>query len=130
MSKYVERAEELRNASDIHYNCAQTVVLTFAPECGITPEMALKVSAHFGSGMKMAATCGAITGGLMVIGMLGGGDEHYRAFMQLMRGGHENMTDCSALLKKNAELGRTKKEHCDAMVYEAIAGVAKVMGLE
>ena len=130
MSKYTDRAAQLRAATDIHYNCAQTVVLTYAEECGITPEKALQVSAHFGSGMKMAATCGAITGALMVIGMLGGGDDKYRAFMSLMRAGHDGMTDCSALLKKNAETGKTKKEHCDAMVFEAIEGVAKVMGLE
>ena len=130
MSKYVERAAELRAAADVHYNCAQTVVLTYAQECGLTAEQALGVSAHFGSGMKMAATCGAITGALMVIGLLGGGDDKYRAFMNLMRAGHDGMTDCAALLKKNAETGKTKKEHCDAMVFEAIEGVAQAMGLE
>ena len=59
--------------------------------------------------MKMAATCGAITGALMVIGLLGGGDEEYRAFMTAMKQNHEGMTNCGDLLKKERRAGRSKK---------------------
>ena len=130
MSKYLERAEQLRQDPNIHYNCAQAVTVTYADECGISADKAFQLGAHFGAGMKMAATCGAITGALMVIGMLGGGDGEYRSFMKFMRDHHEGMTDCGDLLKKNAEVGGSKKAHCDGMVYEAIEGVAKVMGLD
>jgi C_GCAxxG_C_C family probable redox protein len=45
------------------------VVSTYGPQFGIDGETALKVAAAFGSGMGMGETCGAITGGLMVIGL-------------------------------------------------------------
>lgn len=128
-NQYMERVTRLRSDPGVHYNCAQAVVLAFAPECGLEAEQAAKLCAHFGGGMKMAATCGAITGALMVIGLLGGGDPEYRAFMASMRGGHENKTDCADLLKRNAERGGDKKAHCDGMVYEAVETVARVMGL-
>ena len=130
MSKYVRRTEQYRSDPSVHYNCAQAVLVTYAAECGISEGKAFQLGAHFGGGMKMGATCGAITGALMVIGMLGGGDDAYRAFMKIMRDNHDGVTDCAGLLKKNAEAGGSKKEHCDGMVYEAVEAVAKVMGME
>jgi C_GCAxxG_C_C family probable redox protein len=129
MSIYRERAQAMRNDTQTHCNCAQAVLCAYAPECGISQGKALQLGMHFGSGMKIAATCGAITGGLMVIGMLGGGDDAYRQFMTMMKQGHEGLTDCADLLKKNAERGGNKKEHCDGMVYEAVEAVAAVMKL-
>ena len=129
MDKYMERVKALREDPNAHHNCAQAVLEAFAPECGLTQEQAFKLGAHFGSGMKIAATCGAITGALMVIGMLGGGDDAYRAFMTAMKDNHEGLTDCADLLKKNAATGCPKKVHCDGMVYEAVENVVKVMGL-
>ena len=128
-NKYLDRAKALREDPNVHYNCAQAVTATCAEECSLTREQAIKLGAHFGSGMKMAATCGAITGALMVIGLLGGGDEEYRAFMTAMKQNHEGMTNCGDLLKKNAELGGAKKPHCDGMVYEAVENVVKVLKL-
>ena len=129
MNQYLEKAKALRQRTDMHFNCAQTLTVAFADPCGISQKKAFQMGQHFGSGMKMAGTCGAITGALMVIGMLGGGDEEYRAFMKLMKDHHEGMTDCKDLLKKNAEQGGEKKAHCDAMIYEAIEAVSQVMGL-
>ena len=71
MSEHLKRAEELRAITERHYNCAQSVFVPFAKECGLDEEEAYKVAANFGAGMKVAGTCGAITGGLMVLGMLG-----------------------------------------------------------
>lgn len=130
MSKYVDRVRRLRADPAVHYNCAQAVVAAYAAECGISEGKARQMGELFGGGMKMAATCGAITGALMVIGMLGGGDNEYRAFMKSMRDNHEGATDCAQLLKQNAARGGDKKTHCDGMVYEAVETVAKVMGLE
>lgn len=130
MNKYVKRAEQFRNDPSVHYNCAQAVVVSFAAECGISEGKAFQLGEHFGGGMRMAATCGAITGGLMVLGMLGGTEDQRRAFVEAMKANHEGKTNCADLLKKNAEQGGDKKEHCDGMVYEAVENVAKVMGLE
>ena len=71
MGKYLEKAKELRNDPGKHYNCAQAILCAFAPDSGLTEEQSCGVGANFGNGMKMAATCGAVTGGLMVLGMFG-----------------------------------------------------------
>lgn len=128
-NKYLARARALREDPAVHYNCAQAVTGAFAEECGLSQAQAIALGAHFGSGMKMAATCGAITGALMVIGLLGGTDDQYRRFMSAMRQNHDGMTDCADLLKRNAELGGAKKPHCDGMVYEAVSNVVDIMGL-
>ena len=40
MSKYIEKAKELRAITDVHYNCAQSVLVPFAKEMGMTEEQA------------------------------------------------------------------------------------------
>jgi C_GCAxxG_C_C family probable redox protein len=50
-------------------NCAQAVLAAFAGPLGISREMALKVACGFGGGMRMAETCGAVTGALMALGL-------------------------------------------------------------
>jgi C_GCAxxG_C_C family probable redox protein len=50
-------------------SCSQAVVGVFGERFGLEQETALKISAAFGGGMKMAGTCGAVTGGLMVLGL-------------------------------------------------------------
>jgi C_GCAxxG_C_C family probable redox protein len=57
---------------DLGFNCAQSVLAAFAPRHGLSREHALKVSCAFGSGMMRGETCGAVTGGLMVIGLAHG----------------------------------------------------------
>jgi len=52
------------------YNCAQSVVFAFCDECGIGGDAALKVSCGFGGGMgRKQEVCGAVTGGIMVLGL-------------------------------------------------------------
>lgn len=50
------------------FNCAQSVLVAHAAECGLDEKNALRVAAAFG-GMNQGATCGAVTGALMVLGM-------------------------------------------------------------
>ena len=45
MTKY-EDMIALRNHPDIHYNCAQSVLIPFAEDMGITREQANALSAH------------------------------------------------------------------------------------
>lgn len=45
------------------YNCSQSVVAAFAPQLGLTEEMALRLSAGFGAGIgRMREVCGAFCG--------------------------------------------------------------------
>ena len=55
------------------YNCAQAVFLAFAPEIGLEPDLALRLSSSFGGGMgKLREVCGAVSGMLMAAGALYG----------------------------------------------------------
>ncbi|HOM30265.1 MAG TPA: C-GCAxxG-C-C family protein [Deltaproteobacteria bacterium] len=51
------------------YNCAQSVFYTFCEDLGIEKRSALKIACGFGAGMgRKEEVCGAVTGGIMVIG--------------------------------------------------------------
>ena len=54
------------------FHCSQSVLAAFADEVGLTEEQALKLGACFGGGMRQGEVCGAVTGALMVLGMLYG----------------------------------------------------------
>lgn len=53
-------------------HCSQSVLASFADECGITEEQAIKLGSCFGTGMRKGEVCGAVTGALMVLGLLYG----------------------------------------------------------
>lgn len=128
MSKYLERAKTLRAIVTPHYNCAQTVVLSFTPDLGVTDEMGLRFAANFGAGMKVASVCGAMTGGLMALGLYGVEDpQSVGEYFRRLKENHEGMILCADLLRKNKELGREKKPHCDAMVYECVTLVEEML---
>lgn len=75
------------------YNCAQAVVTAFHKELGMTEAEAARLSSSFGGGMgRMRETCGAVSGMLLVAGLLWGyhtpGDDeakaaHYRLVQKL-----------------------------------------------
>lgn len=52
------------------FNCAQAVFSVYAEQIGLDYDTALKIAAGFGGGMgRMAATCGAVTGAFMALGL-------------------------------------------------------------
>ncbi|HHV36702.1 MAG TPA: C_GCAxxG_C_C family protein [Candidatus Cloacimonetes bacterium] len=57
-------------------NCAQSVFTVFAESFGLSQEQALKISSTFGGGMSVGSSCGAMTGGLMALGLALGYTEH------------------------------------------------------
>jgi C_GCAxxG_C_C family probable redox protein len=57
------------------YCCCQAVLAPFSEEFGLDKENALKVSSGFGGGMRMGATCGAVTGAFMALGLKFGPDK-------------------------------------------------------
>ena len=75
------------------YNCAQAVVTAFHEELGMTESEAARLSSSFGGGMgRMRETCGAVSGMLLVAGLLWGygtpGDDeakaaHYRLVQEM-----------------------------------------------
>ena len=75
------------------YNCAQAVLLAFADVVGMETKTCAKLSSSFGGGMgRMREVCGAVSGMLMVAGLLYGYDgpeegqikkEHYARVQEL-----------------------------------------------
>ncbi|MBQ9008601.1 MAG: C_GCAxxG_C_C family protein [Clostridia bacterium] len=125
MSKYLDKAKELRAIVVPHYNCGQSVVLPFAEDAGLTKEQVMGICANFGGGLKRASACGAITGGLVVLGLFG--IDNPAEYYQVLRERHEGMLDCADLLRRNKELGGERKPHCDALVFECVQLVEEIL---
>ena len=73
-------------------NCAQAVLLAFSDVTGLDHQTAAKVSSSFGGGMgRLREVCGAVSGMLMVAGLLygyedpGEGDCNKKAHYQLVQ---------------------------------------------
>ena len=129
MSKKVERAKELRSGTCGSYNCAQAVLIPTAEEMGLDKEEATKLAKYLGVGMKLGSTCGAVTGGLMALGLAGADDETVTEYLRIMRERHDGSNlNCPDLLKRNQEQVRMeKKVHCDGMICESIEVVEEVL---
>ena len=123
-SKYLARARDLRASTTIHYNCGQSVILPFAGDMGLTEEQAMGICANFGGGLKRASACGANTAGIIVLGVFGIEPAEY---YQALRANHDGMLDCADLLRRNKELGREKKPHCDGLVFECVSLVERIL---
>ena len=59
------------------YNCAQSVLWTFAQRCDLSTEAALKIACGFGAGLgRRQEVCGAVAGGIMALGLKYGRGEN------------------------------------------------------
>jgi C_GCAxxG_C_C family probable redox protein len=66
------------------YNCAQAVSFSFCDDLNFDKRMILKLACGFGAGMgRKEEVCGAVSGGIMVLGMkYGRGEDGDRALME------------------------------------------------
>jgi C_GCAxxG_C_C family probable redox protein len=72
----------MTNPSDIavarfrqNFNCAQSVFVAFAPHLGMDESQALKLASPFGGGVaRRGQVCGAVSGGLLALGLARGVD--------------------------------------------------------
>ena len=63
-----ERAEDLFKSG---YNCAQSVIGAFCDDLGLDFDTTMKLSEGFGGGIgRMRLTCGAVSGMVMITGMM------------------------------------------------------------
>ena len=116
---HMEKAQELRARTDVHFNCCQSVLVAFAQDMGLTEEQAFSLGANFGSGMRCGAACWALTGGLMVLGMTNYPPEEADSFRRQFLEDHGEI-NCAALLKKSHDAGIPRKEHCDGLVFDVV----------
>lgn len=114
-----EYAQELRNRTDVKYNCAQAVLTPFAEECGISAETAFLLAEPFAGGMKMGSVCGVLTGALMVIGLKKIPNIKAKIFWEKFHQAN-GYINCSELLEMAKEKGIDKKILCDGMIVEAV----------
>ncbi len=83
------------------YNCAQAVASTYADVMGVDEEMAMNMTAAFGTGMgNMEGTCGALVGAGVVASMVTRDRVKARAQMKQMMDqfqAHTGATQCKLL---------------------------------
>ena len=107
---YMEVVRPLRADQETHYNCCQSVLVTFAKEMGLSRDQAYALGTYFNGGMRHGSVCGALSGAMMVLGMTGCGEQ-----------------EAAALLKSAQERGEERKPHCDNLVYELVEAVARIL---
>jgi len=120
----LERARQLRADPIIHYNCAQSVLLPFVEALGLDAKQAYDSAALFGSGMQMGSVCGALSGALMALGLLGADKATAAALIEDFRA-LEGSVDCAALLDWARERGMEQRPHCNALIEQTVALVEK-----
>ena len=131
MSNYVDKALQLQRDETRHYNCAQTVLTAFAGKVGLDEETAYRVAAGFGAGMKTGHVCGAITGGVMVLGLLGlEQPQNVERIFQTVRRCSDGREDCRDLLAWNANKGGDRGAFCHNLVIEVIRTIEEIMETE
>ncbi|WP_163323530.1 C-GCAxxG-C-C family protein [Draconibacterium mangrovi] len=136
-------AEALKHF-DEGYACSQSVLLAFADHFKLDKTMAKRISSTFGGGMgRLRETCGAVTGGFMVIGLAFGNEEpkdmdtklnsykKVRELNNLVEDIH-GTTNCRQLLIKHATEAEVqdRKHHkiiCRKVVGDATALVYDIL---
>lgn len=128
MTKHEEMLA-LRNDPNIHYNCAQSVLMPFADDMGITREQARAISANFGGGMGCGSVCGAVTGALMALGGLNAPEEQREALLKQFAAAHGSL-NCADLVCGLEKGTPERKCLCDGLVAECLNFVCKATGKE
>jgi C_GCAxxG_C_C family probable redox protein len=127
------------------FNCAQSVLVAFIDQVGLTQSQALKLSSPFGAGVsRQGEMCGAVTGALMVIGLVQGSDspsgkeDTYRLgqdFLQRFKAMHgsllcRQLLDCDISTPAGLERARTGdlfSSVCPILVRDATALVRSTL---
>lgn len=107
MERGIKAAELFVNG----YNCAQAIAVAFCDVTGMDEEYAAKMASSFGGGMgRLREVCGAVSGMLLVAGLLYGYEEpgddaskktHYQRVQELAGGFREQVGSivCREILK-------------------------------
>ncbi len=128
MSKYLERAKEIRAIETPHHNCTQSVLMSFTQSLNFDDQTAYKIASCFGAGMKSGMVCGVVTGALMVLGLFGLDEPSVtQKLINDFKEKHSSMIDCTDLLRACTANGGQRKPHCDALVYEMVSYLEELL---
>lgn len=119
---------------DEGYACSQSVLLAFADDFELDKTTAKRISATFGGGMgRLRETCGAVTGGFMVLGLAFGneipndmetklhGYKKVRELNKMVVNVH-GTSNCRQLLLKHATEQQVKDRKHHKLICKKIVG--------
>ena len=131
-----QKAEDLFNYG---YNCAQSVVLCYEDILSVDKDILVQMSAPFGGGIgRLREVCGAVSGAVMVLGMLTGLDtlipEEKNQLYALERDLAERFKNrvgsyiCRDLVEKHphGETHNSKKPACKEIVGTAVEIIEEI----
>lgn len=137
----MSRSEKALKLYSEGFNCAQSVIASFADLLDLNEEQAFRIASGFGGGMgRTQSTCGAATGAYMVIGFLRSkynsnkdisNDESTRLVQEFSNRFAEihGATNCKTLIKfdlnsekerAEAEKAEVFKKKCTSYVQSAV----------
>ena len=122
---------------DEGYACSQSILLTFAGRFGLNDLTAKRIASTFGGGMgRLRQTCGALTGGFMVLGLAYGNErpddmktklEAYRKVRELYHQveGIYGTGNCGELLQKFATQAQVEdRKHHQIICRQVVENLA------
>jgi len=131
------------------YNCSQSVLYAFCEDLNLDEETALKIASGFGGGMAgKQEVCGAVTGGIMVLGLkYGQGNNEgkeakelaYNKTRELMEGFRQRhgtclcrelVRDCDLMTKEGQRYFKEKdllNSICKPCVHSSVALLEQIM---
>ena len=117
----------LRNDPSVHYNCAQSAAIPFAPDMGVTEEKVNDLLLNFGGGMGFGSVCGALTGALAAMGGIGLPQEKRIELVEQFRAefGHVDCGTLSAGLERGTPEMRAV---CDRFIEFCLDYVCRESG--
>lgn len=133
-----------QNYFDDGYACSQSILLSFAQHFELDLKTAKLISSTFGGGMgRLRETCGAVTGGFMVLGLAFGNEnpkdldtklDGYRKVRDLNKRvvSIHGTSNCKSILKQHATQAQVKdrKHHkiiCRQVVADAAANTYDIL---
>ena len=141
--------ERCKKAVEYHkrgYNCAQSVLAAFTDLIGTPERQLMDLAGGFGGGAGAGELCGAVSGAVMVLGLLTPGDPadpvaskkrtvELSKELQKRFSGIFEAVRCQELLKKKfdpdertpAAQALGLKGHCDIMIVTAVEIVADML---
>ena len=127
LTERAEKAVEMKNSG--RYNCAQAVTAALVDQTGLSEEQLKQISAGFCAGMgNLEATCGALIGAAMIMGLKSEGKGTLGITKQLQEefGRRSGSIKCKEL--KTVTEGKPLCS-CEDCVRNAVHIYGEVMGL-
>lgn len=135
-----EAIDKAQTFFDQGFACSQSILLTFAPQFNLDEKTTKLISSTFGGGMgRLRQTCGAVTGGFMVLGLRFGNelpkdmDTKLNAYKKVRELNQQvekiyGTTNCFELLQKHAtEADVEARKHHKIICRSVVGDAAKLV---